>query len=432
MDWPSLLSVHPVAGFQLAAFPFAALYRTLCSFGCLSVNARYVFLLVGGVILSFAAMGPYALLVLTPAFISAFLLPEAQPESVHKWAFLCQMSWQTLCHLWMHYSSPTHQDIQSSRLSISVSSLMLLTQRVTSLALDIHDGKLKRALGSREHGGPHEHPRNVLPLCSYLIFFPALLGGPLCSFATFEKQIRGSISPLASSPVKIFIPVAIRVLGLQGLRVFVQEWVSGQPDFATCSQIDCVCTMWSTALLFKLSYYSHWLLDESLIRTAGFGFQLGHEDTSFDRELSDMDIWTLETTNRMSVFTRTWNRSTSQWLKRLIFQHSPAQPFLMTFVFSAWWHGLYPGQIFGFLCWAVMVEADYRIPSYFSSVLKSRHASLLYRVVTWVQTQLLIAYIMVAIEMRSLSAVCLLCISYCSLFPLLNLSMHLWLVSGNR
>ncbi|XP_069061903.1 ghrelin O-acyltransferase [Pleurodeles waltl] len=387
----------------------------------------YIFILVTGVVLSFASMGPYSLLVLTPAFVAAFLLPAANPASVHRWAFLLQMTWQTLCHLWLQYTSPRLENIQKTRFSISISSLMLLTQRVTSVALDIHEGKVRSAPENQERGSFQQSLWSHLALCSYLLFFPALLGGPLCSFLMFDEQISRVVAPLAN-PIRIFGRMCIRVLVLQMLRIFVQDWVISQPGLAECSQFSCVSTMWSTALLFKLSYYSHWLLDESLVHAAGFGNQIGHQAEIFHHELSDMDLWTLETTNRMSLFTRTWNKSTSQWLRRLIFKKSPMQPLLVTFIFSAWWHGLYPGQVFGFLCWAVMVEADYRISPYLSSIVKSWHATLLFKLLTLVQTQLVVAYIMVAVEMRSLSVLWMLCGSYCSFFPLLNCGLLIWLV----
>ncbi|XP_078533993.1 membrane-bound ghrelin O-acyltransferase MBOAT4 [Lissotriton helveticus] len=394
---------------------------------CFVLSSRYVFILVAGVILSFASMGSYSLLVLTPAFLSAFLLPAANPASVHRWAFLLQMSWQTLCHLWFQYASPRLEDTQNTRFSISISSLMLLTQRVTSLALDIHEGKLRSTPENQEHGSFQRSPRSHLALCSYMLFFPALLGGPLCSFLIFDKQIKG-LGPSLVNPIWIFGCMCLRVLVLQTLRIFMQDWVINQPGLAECSKCSCVSTMWTTALLFKMTYYSHWLLDESLVYVAGFGLQLGHQTENCHRELSDMDLWTLETTNRLSLFTRTWNKSTSQWLRRLIFQKSPMQPLLVTFIFSAWWHGLYPGQVFGFLCWAVMVEADYRINQYFSLVVKSWHAQLLYRFLTLMQTQLVIAYIMIAVEMRSFSVLWMLCGSYCSIFPLLNCGLLIWLV----
>ncbi|KFU88302.1 Ghrelin O-acyltransferase, partial [Chaetura pelagica] len=221
-----------------------------------------------------------------------------------------------------------------SRPAVALSALMLLTQKATSLALDIHEGvvQLQRGQGLL---------RQALPLCSYLLFFPALLGGPLCSFGRFRAQAesRGA---------------APRPLRAAGPRC----------------------------------------------------------------HLSLQDLWTLETTHRLAVFSRTWNKSTSRWLRRLVFQRCPAHPLLATFAFSAWWHGLRPGQLFGFLCWAVMLEADYCLHPFLSARAASWAAQLLYRGTTWVFTQLLVAYIMVAVETESFSKLCLLWASCDSILPL--------------
>ncbi|XP_029457321.1 ghrelin O-acyltransferase [Rhinatrema bivittatum] len=421
MDWVALFCLHPMAVYQITAFPFAILFSLLCFFGYLSVNARYIFLLLGGLALAFAAMGPYSLLVIIPAYCSVILFHSVGPESVHSWTFFFQMSWQTLCHLWLHYKAYYLQELASVRLSFAISSLMLLTQRVTSLALDIHEGKVKgNAADSTLPGFSLRLPSyTAMPFFTYLLFFPSLLGGPLCSFARFQSKIQQMSTHRTLIPLWVAGQSCLLAIALHFFKALVKGSLGVLTDFTSCTGFGCIYTMWTTTLVFKLVYYSQWLLDESLFMVAGFVSEDGQENEEFLRDLSGTDLWTLETTNRMSLFTRTWNKSTSQWLRRLVFQHSGHHPLLKTFAFSAWWHGLHPGQIFGFLCWALMVEADYRIHPYYSSLVKSCHCWWLYKVFSWIQTQLIIAYIMSAIEMRHMPSLWKLCVSYGSFFPLL-------------
>nr|XP_033816628.1 ghrelin O-acyltransferase [Geotrypetes seraphini] len=421
MDWLALLCLHPVAVYQILAFPFAVLFTYLCFLGYLSVNARYLFLLLGGLALAFVAMGPYSVLILIPALCSVVLFHSVSPESVYRWAFLLQMTWQTLCHLWLHYKEYYLQEAASIRLCFAISSLMLLTQRVTSLALDIHEGKVKGSMAANsQHQFSWRQPSNTaLPFFTYLFFFPALLGGPLCSFTRFQTKIRQPGTHRTLAPLWLAGQSCLFATALHVFKAFVKGRLSIGADITSCIGFDCVRTMWATTQLFKLVYYSQWLLDGSLFMAAGFGLEDRQENEGFLQDLSGADLWTLETTNRMSLFTRTWNRSTSQWLRRLVFQHSRRHPLIKTFAFSAWWHGLHPGQLFGFLCWALMVEADYRIHPYCRSLVKSRRCWWICRVLSWAQTQLLVAYIMTAIEMRTLTSLWRLCVSYNSLFPLL-------------
>ena len=145
---------------------------------------------------------------------------------------------------------------------------------------------------------------------------------------------------------------------------------------------------------------------------------LGFRPEAGQGDLSLRNLWMLETTHRLAVFTRTWNKSMSRWLRRLAFQRCPAQPLLATFAFSAWWHGLRPGQVFGFLCWAVMVEADYCIHPFLSAWATSQGVKLFYHGTTSVFTQLIVAYIAVAVETESFSMLCLLWTSCNGILPL--------------
>lgn len=306
----------------------------------------------------------------------------------------------------------------SFRFCITLSSLMLLTQRVTSLSLDICEGKVEAASRDiRSKSSLSEHLCKALPYFSYLLFFPGLLGGPLCSFQRFQARVQGFSCVCPRYSFWALTWKGLQILGLECLLVVMRQVVSAGASLADCHQLQCIYVMWSTAGLFKLSYYSHWLLDDSLLCAAGFGSEFG-ESPGEEGYLPDTDIWMIETTHRISLFTRKWNQSTARWLRRLIFQQRGAWPLLQTFAFSAWWHGLHPGQVFGFLCWAVMVKADYLIHTFANVFIRSWPLRLLYRTLTWAHTQLIIAYIMLAVEGRSLSSLWLLCSSYNSVFPM--------------
>ncbi|XP_006180504.1 ghrelin O-acyltransferase [Camelus dromedarius] len=417
MDWLQLFFLQPVSLYQGAAFPFALLFNYLCITDSFSTHARYLFLLVGGGALAVAAMGSFAVLVFTPALCAVVLICLLGPRDVHRWTFLFQMSWQTLCHLGLHYTEYYLQEAPSTRFCITLSSLMLLTQRVTSLSLDICEGKAEAASGGiRSKSSLYEHLCKALPYFSYLLFFPALLGGPLCSFQRFQARVQGPSSLYPRHSFWALTWRVLQILGLECLKV-VMRWVVGTGAGLTdCRQLQCIFVMWSSAGLFKLTYYSHWILDDSLLHAAGFGPE-SDQSPGEEGYISDADIWTLETTHKISLFTRKWNQSTARWLRRLIFQQGRTWPLMQTFVFSAWWHGLHPGQVFGFLCWAVMLEADYLIHTRANLFIRSWPMWLLYRTLTWAHTQLIIAYIMLAVEVRSLSALWLLCNSYNSVFP---------------
>uniref|UniRef100_A0ACB8ETD0 Uncharacterized protein n=2 Tax=Sphaerodactylus townsendi TaxID=933632 RepID=A0ACB8ETD0_9SAUR len=375
-------------------------------------------------------MRRYALLVLISVFGSVAVIHSAGPQQALKWAFSFQMTWQTLCHVGLYYKEYHQQEPACIRFSMALSVLMLMTQRVTSLALDIQERKVWMGAPRISKGGPlRRYLLRALPFYSYLLSFPTLLGGPLCSFYRFQTWIKNPGVPYRKH---LFWAATQRGLGaliLALLKNIVRGYACPLDDLIGCSDFGCIPALWASALFFRLAYYSHWMLDECVFIAAGLGLELDC-DQYIHGVLLDTDIWTLETTNRISVFTRSWNRSTAQWLRRLIFQRCHSHPLLATFAFSAWWHGLYPGQLFGFLLWAVMVEADYRIHRFFQPFAESQPRRLVYQTLTWCQTQLTVAYIMLAIEMRSPAVLWQLCFSYNSFFPLIYVVLLLVLGKG--
>ncbi|XP_059827155.1 ghrelin O-acyltransferase [Hypanus sabinus] len=327
------LDCYPVTIYQFMCVPLASIFYLLSITGHLSLTASHAFLLSGGLLMTAVSMGPYTILLLISAVLSVMLLHLLEPRSVHKWTFLTQMTWQTLCHLWLHYNDYYLQEATDIKFLIALSALMLLTQRITSTSLDVHEGEIT------------------------------------------------------------------------------------VPD---------ILLIWITALTFRLAYYSQWFLNESLMNLIG----LGLENKTEKATLSDTDIWTLETTDKISEIARAWNKTTALWLRRMVFQRSKVQPLLSTFAFSAWWHGLHPGQIFGFILWAITVQADYYIHQYLNSVtVRSRFLRFFYKPLMWVQTQLITAYILVAVELRSFSCVLILCKSACAVSPLLYVLLLIYLAN---
>ncbi|XP_006627115.2 ghrelin O-acyltransferase [Lepisosteus oculatus] len=420
LSW-CVFDLHPQIVYQFSALPFALLFYFFTKLKCLSVISRYIYLLLGGCVLATVTMGQYCLIVLTPAATFVLLLLSVHPQHVHFWGFFVQMCWQTLWHLLIQYKEHWLQESIDNRLLVAISSLMLLTQRVTSLSMDIQEGKLQSLQTKAQSSVRYNFPLWI-PYLSYTLFFPALLGGPLCSFSYFRSFVEQNGLSSIPFPLGAVLQKTLLVLSLEGAKTFLRCHLSSNSlSQAHFNVLEGILFIWGISLLYKLSYYSHWTLSESLNNAAGLGFRgyNKHGNPLWDA-LSDGNILTLETLTRLSHFARMWNKTTAEWLRRLVFQKCHVSPLLLTFGFSAWWHGLHPGQLVGFLCWAATVEADYRIHHYLSPYMDSKVKRLIYKVLTWFQTQLVIACIVVIIELRYLSSVWLLFKAYIGLFPLLN------------
>ncbi|XP_051786161.1 ghrelin O-acyltransferase isoform X1 [Erpetoichthys calabaricus] len=398
--------------FQALGLDLPAPHETLCL-------CRHLTLLLGGLLLAVVTMGPYCPLILLPALSFVLMLKLVSPPCLHTWVFLVQMSWQTAWHLFLQYKEYKLREAPDARLLIAMSSLMLLTQRVTSVSMDVQDGQVTLR-GLAESGSHLQKARSLLPFLSYTLYFPALLGGPLCSFRTFKSSVEmsGQRHPIALWHVcrKCFLFLSLECLkALLGIRIGYDFF-----DITHHGGLQGVVSIWGLSLLYKMSYYSHWVLSEAINIAAGLGFGgCSANGSPLWNDLWDADIWTLETTNMVSQFARSWNKTTADWLRRLVFQKINRYRLLATFGFSAWWHGLHLGQIVGFLCWAATVEADYRIHAFLRPYVRGGAVRWLYQMITWAQTQLVVAFVIMTVELRKPSAVRLVWGSPISLFPLL-------------
>ncbi|XP_073807207.1 ghrelin O-acyltransferase isoform X3 [Danio rerio] len=397
---------HPQLFYQFVNIPFAFLFHCLSSQGHLSIINRYVYLAMGGFMLAIATMGPYSSLLFLSAIKLLLLIHYIHPMHLHRWILGLQMFWQTCWHLYVQYQIYWLQEAPDSRLILAISALMLMTQRISSLSLDFQEGTIS-------------NQSILIPFLTYSLYFPALLGGPLCSFNAFVQSVERQHTSMSSYLGNLTSKIS-QVIVL----VWIKQLFSELLKSATFN-IDSVCLdvlwIWIFSLTLRLNYYAHWKMSECVNNAAGFGVYLHKHSgqTSWDG-LSDGSVLVTEASSRPSVFARKWNQTTVDWLRKIVFNRTSRSPLFMTFGFSALWHGLHPGQILGFLIWAVTVQADYKLHRFLHPKLNSLWRKRLYVCVNWAFTQLTVACVVVCVELQSLASVKLLWSSCIAVFPLLS------------
>ncbi|XP_026198832.1 ghrelin O-acyltransferase [Anabas testudineus] len=389
--------------------------------------ARYLFVSVGGCVLAVVTMGVYSTLLFVSAFVFVLLLCSVDSSCIHAWVFGMQMLWQTFWHLFIQYRENDLHEPVSIRLFLAVSSLMLLTQRITSVSMDVQEKKVTLKPKASHRRSACVTP---LPLISYIFSFTTLLGGPLCSYGRFVSHMEGLTLNPPPSPLGVVFLKLTQVLLLELVKYclvcFLKLYMYDPYSSAVLSGI---LWLWSLGLVLRIQYYSHWRISECLSNAAGFGFwgsSLG--DTPDWSGLSDGDFWTTEASTRVSEFARRWNATTASWLRRLVYVRCKCFPLFMTFGFSLWWHGLHFGHFVGFLTWAATVKADYYIHKYLQPKLSSTWRKLLNTCLCWINTQMIITCIVIAVELRDISSLRLLCVTYIGLFPLCNIILLLILI----
>jgi len=313
------------------------------------------------------------------------------------------------------------------RLFLAVSCLMLLTQRITSVSMDLQEERVRLTFSASAN---RKARVALLPLVSYLLGFTALLGGPLCSYGRFLSSVAGLGLNPPPNPLGVVFFKLMQVLLLELVRYLLVHFLNTN-DPSSSIALDGILSVWGLALILRIQYYSHWRISECLNNAAGFGFWVHAPGDSPDWSgLSDGDFWTIEASSRMSEFSRRWNATTAAWLRRLVYRRCKRFPLFTTFSFSLWWHGCHLGHFVGMWTWAATVKADYHIHSYLQSQPSSVWRKI-YTCLSWINTQMTVACIVTAVEFRNTSGLRLLFRTYICLFPLFNIILLFVLLKLN-
>ncbi|KAJ7396764.1 Lysophospholipid acyltransferase 1 [Pitangus sulphuratus] len=256
------------------------------------------------------------------------------------------------------------------------SPLMIITQKITTLACQLHDGIGRQAeeLTAEQNRLAVKSRPSLLEYLSYLLNFMSIIAGPCSNYKDYIAFIEG------------------RHVHMKLLEVnWKQKGYDRLPDPSpTQSDFDPFC--------FDIAA-------DAVNNAAGYGFSGVDETGTFRWDLlSNLNIWNIETATSFKMYIENWNIQTAAWLKRVCYDRAPWYPTALTFILSALWHGIYPGYYFTFLTGILITLAARAIRNncrhYFLSSVPLKIA---YDIVTWVVTQLAVCYtvapfVMLAVE----------------------------------
>ncbi|KAG8010218.1 Lysophospholipid acyltransferase 1 [Nibea albiflora] len=298
--------------------------------------------------------------------------------------------------------------------------LMIVTQKITTLAFQLHDGMCKKP----EQLTPEQRllAINVRPslieYLSYNLNFLSILVGPCSNYTDYidfiegrhiSKRLRqhsgtcngqnGYDKTPEPSPMNA---VCRKLLVCSGCMLFFLTVTRSLPitynvDPHFVSQAPFLTRL--TYAFFSIQaarpkFYFAWTLADAVNNAAGYGF-LGMDENgkpSWDL-ICNLNILGIETATSFKTFIDNWNIRTGIWLKTVCYDRAPKHRLALTFILSALWHGVYPGYYFTFIT-AIPITMAARtvrkcIRHYFLG-----HAGLKmgYDIITWAATQLAICY----------------------------------------
>ncbi|EHB15193.1 Lysophospholipid acyltransferase 2, partial [Heterocephalus glaber] len=406
---------------QLFALFAAIWFRTYLHSSKTSSFIRHVVATLLGLYLAFFCFGWYALHFLVQSGISYCIMIVTGVESMHKYCFVFALGYLTVCQITRVYIFDYGQ--YSADFS---GPMMIITQKITSLACEIHDGMFRKDedLTPSQRGLAVRRMPSLLEYVSYTCNFMGILAGPLCSYKDYVTFIEGRAhhraqpghsgkeaapweradpSPKAAVTQKLLVCVLSLLVHLTVCSALPVDYNIDEQFRATASWPTRVAYLYVSLLAARPKYYFAWTLADAINNAAGFGFRGydGNGEARWDL-VSNLRIRQIEMSTSFKMFLDNWNIQTAQWLKRVCYERASFSPTIQTFFLSAIWHGVYPGYYLTFLTGVLMTVAARAMRTNFRHYFtEPPQLKLCYDIVTWTVTQIVVSYTVVPFVLLS-------------------------------
>ncbi|XP_044018627.1 lysophospholipid acyltransferase 2 isoform X2 [Aphidius gifuensis] len=299
--------------------------------------------------------------------------------------------------------------------------LMVITQKVISLAYSIHDGSSRDELELtplQRHQAVKKIP-TVLEFFGFIFHFQALLVGPVIFYRDYiefiyetgfkdgEKfsnfyhdslnntdQMILEPSPIPVVVKKIISSIICAILFISLLPVFPIQKVKDD-DFLQSSTLYKIMYLIISTTIVRFKYYYAWLFADAVCNNSGLGFNgIDADGKPHWDKFSNIDIFKFELSTNLRESIEAWNKGTNRWLRMVVYERTSKYQTIMTFFLSALWHGFYPGYYLTFAGGALFTFSGRAIRQtlrpYF---LGSKILKIIYKVLTFITTRIVMAYL---------------------------------------
>uniref|UniRef100_A0A3Q3JYU4 Membrane bound O-acyltransferase domain containing 1 n=1 Tax=Monopterus albus TaxID=43700 RepID=A0A3Q3JYU4_MONAL len=360
--------------------------------------------------------GWYSAHILTVVAANYLIMIKADINHVHRYSMVIAMGYLTACQVSRVFIF--NYGILSTDFS---GPLMVVTQKVTMLAFQLHDGMCKKS----EHLTSDQKPLavNVRPslieYLSYNLNFLSVLVGPCSDYKDYIDFIEGrhisqrlrqhsgtcngqngydmtlNPSPMSAVCRKLLVCCGCMLFHLIVTRSLPITYNIDPQFVAHAPFLTRLTYAVFSAQAVRIKYYFAWTLADVVNNAAGYGFKGMDENgkPSWDF-LCSVNILGVEAATSLKTFIDNWNIRTGIWLKTVCYDRVPRYKVPLTFILSALWHGVYPGYYISAITTIPITIAARAIRrSVRHYFLGSRGLKLGYDILTWAATQLVICYI---------------------------------------
>ncbi|XP_012225902.1 lysophospholipid acyltransferase 6 [Linepithema humile] len=399
---------------QFTALILAGLLRSSLSPIAASPAARHVYGLTIGLALGYFCFGRQAIHLAGLPALCYIAIRTQNPHNMQRVVLAVALIYLSCIHFHRQI-----YDYGSYTLDIT-GPLMVITQKVTSLAYNIHDGLTRREeeLTPMQRYQAVQKMPTTLEYFSYVFHFQALMAGPVIVYRDYidfihghhlpgakslagfydkntkEKEIILEPSPTLIVVKKVTMSLACAIIFITFIPTYPIQRVKEDGFLKNTSMLYKIWYLIVATMLVRFKYYYAWLFADAICNSSGLGFNGYDERGNANWDLiSNVDVWKFETSVNLRDSIDSWNKGTNLWLRSIMYERSGRNKILYTYTLSAVWHGFYPGYYLTFASGAFFTVAARSIRRHIRPLfLDSQRKKFLYDILTIITTRIVMAY----------------------------------------
>ncbi|KAL0841241.1 hypothetical protein ABMA28_014971 [Loxostege sticticalis] len=394
---------------QIAALCLARLFRKPLKFA--STEFRHSVCLIIGLSMGYFCFGKQAIHISVLPMMTYILLRTTPQHLIGNIILTASMLYLSCLHLHrqIYHTADYTLDITGP--------LMVITQRVTSLAYTLQDSVANNEINSNSESKSSDVKVDKIPspleYFAFTLAFQTLMCGPVVFYTDYINFIEGPRvnepneekaitmpSPRRAVIYKVAGSIAAAVLYLTLAKKYslsVLEELS-DPTSEVSRTWSALYLLWYAhlcVLVVRCKYYHAWLLSEAICNNCGMGFNGYDKDgqPKWDK-MSNIDVFGFEFAQNFRMGLASWNKNTNAWLRSVAYERGGAAwRTARVYALSALWHGFHPGYYLTFFAGGIFTVAARRVRAVVRPLfLGSRPIKMFYDLVTLVTTRVAMTY----------------------------------------
>ncbi|KAL2084865.1 hypothetical protein ACEWY4_020383 [Coilia grayii] len=400
---------------QIFGLAVAFWFRRCLSHQRVGADVRHAAATLLGTCFAIFCFGWYASHLFILVLACYAIMVMAGHDNIHRYSMITAMGYLTACQVSRVFIF--NYGILSTDFS---GPLMIVTQKITTLAFQVHDGTCKEdTLTTEQKEQAVVSKPSLLQYLSFNLNFFSVLVGPCSNYKDYVAFMEGrhlqhrlrrpgaagkpvhngwdlvpEPSPVGAVVHKLLICAGCLVVFFTVTKAFPIDYNINAHFISEAPFLSRLAYAFVSIQVARPKFYFAWTLADAMHNAAGYGIKGLNEkgEVSWDL-ISNIRIWEIETATSFKNFIDNWNIQTGIWLKFVCYDRASRYRTALTFVLSALWHGVYPGYYFTFLtAIPITVAARAMRKNVRHHFLPFGVLKLSYDAVTWAATQLTICY----------------------------------------